>query len=164
MIHRKCASTVAKTKPCHSGAGRTIARKGKRAAWSERPFTCGIYEGEMFATRQSFEVRPVGQENAIARVAVARNLNEGDSQLLGLHVQLLAQYFGDAFHRPAFLLYGAPCQHRDLYVRHGDLRWDLVHHRGTEDTEEKRKLTPPCSLCLCGETFVRLRPFLALAQ
>src|SRR5271157_6176497 len=29
MIHRKCASTVAKTKPCHSGAGRTIARKGK---------------------------------------------------------------------------------------------------------------------------------------
>jgi len=70
------------------------------------------------AKPESLEIGSVGQKNTVARVAVAGHLNEGYGELLRLDIEFFAQRFCDAFRRAAFLLGGAPCQHRDLHMRH----------------------------------------------
>src|SRR5271165_300549 len=75
----------------------------------------------LLARPESLEIGPIGQQNTVARIAVARHLNEGDGQLLDLDVQLFVHDIADTFDRPAFLLGSTACQHRDLYVRHAHL-------------------------------------------
>src|SRR6516162_3250644 len=84
----------------------------------------------------------VGNQNPVARIAVPGNLDEGDSQLLRVDVQLFLQHFRDAFHSSALLLDGAAFQQCDLYVRHVSLRKALA--RVTAEIREEDPLDSPC--------------------
>src|SRR6516162_7550472 len=110
------------------------------------PLLRTVFVRELFSgngrSALDLQVGSVGDQHAIARVAVAWNLHEGNRQLLRLNVQLFLEHFGDTLHRAPLLLDRPPFQQGDLYVCHKSLPPSQPSENQTADPSTRSPRRP----------------------